>query len=174
MKKIVIAAMVLVLSACSTTKPLKEESVRHFTITDGLVDISFSTNGQWNFIKSSATASVPIQNDSGIEQAMNVATMRARKNILELIETKLKYKTTVDSLAAALISSNIEKNIAADISTKVSESIISEANGILKGTYVYERKINEDKNNVMVTVMVSAHSMRLSEQIIDILNNNKK
>jgi hypothetical protein len=172
-KRIFITAILsLSLAACSTTK-LSEDMTPEgtkFAQDFGKVEITFNDKGEWESIKSTATSFVPIENDAGIEQGMNVAAMRAKRNIVEFINTDLKSKKTSDTITNALAAnmkedgSNAERK-AADLTTKITESITVEANGIVRGAYVMERKVSSDGKNVSVTVMVDKRSMRAATSI---------
>ena len=175
MKKVIlVVAMAAVLSACSTTKvadvdPVSNEAVK-FTQDFGKVEVTFTDKGDWEVVKSSATSSVPIDVDAGLEQAMNVATMRAKRNIVEFINTDLKSSKATESMTNSLaknVSSDDQKSQerAANIATQIQEKISVQADGLLKGVYVVDRKISSDKRNVVVTVQVDKRSMRTATQL---------
>jgi hypothetical protein len=171
---VIVASIALALSACSTTKkvdldPVSNETTKY--VQDfGKVEVTFTDDGQWTQIKSSATSAVPIREDLGLEQAMNVATMRAKRNIVEFINTDLKSSKTTDTITKALAKNVSEddattKQRAANIATDITEKIAVEANGILKGVYVIERKVSSDKSSVVVVVQVDKRSMRAAQQL---------
>lgn len=173
MKKLIVVAAVLALSACSSTKLASDtpssDAVK-FTQDFGKVEVTFTDKGEWESIKSSATSSVPINADAGLEQGMNVALMRAKRNIVEFINQDLKSKTTTDTITKSL-----EKNIseddlkskqqAANIASEITEKISVESNGILKGIYIVERKVSSDAKTVVVTVQVDKRSMNAARQL---------
>lgn len=169
-----VAVLALALSACSTTKltdvdPVSNDAVK-FTQDFGKVEVTFNDKGDWETLKSSATSSVPIDVDAGLEQAMNVATMRAKRNIVEFINTDLKSSKTTEAITNSLaknVSSGDEKSQdrAANIATQITEKISVQADGLLKGVYVVERKISSDKRTVVVTVQVDKRSMRAAQQL---------
>ena len=74
-----------------------------------------------------------------------------------------------------MCSSDLAKNVAsgdetsqeraANIATQVQEKISVQADGLLKGVYVIERKISSDKRTVVVTVQVDKRSMRAANQL---------
>lgn len=172
MKKLLIVVSLLALTACSTTKltdnDVSNEAVK-YTQDFGKVEVTYTDNN-WTEIKSTGTSAVPIHDDAGLEQAMNIATMRAKRNIVEFINTDLKSGKTVDTLTDSLakeIADDDQKNKqkAASIATKVSEKIAVEANGILKGVYISERKVSSDGRTVAVTVKVDKRSMRTAQQL---------
>jgi hypothetical protein len=172
MKKLLIVVSLLALTACSTTKLTADapssDAVK-YTQDFGKVEVTFNDE-TWTEIKSTGTASVPITDDAGLEQAMNIATMRAKRNIVEFINTDLKSGKTVDTITDSLAKEVAEdeqksKQKAASIATKVSEKIAVEANGILKGVYVTDRKVSSDSRTVSVTVKVDKRSMNAAKQI---------
>lgn len=173
MKTVILAVAVLALSACSSTKLTdagpSSDAVK-YTQDFGKVEVTFNDKGEWESLKSSATSSVPISVDAGLEQGMNVALMRAKRNIVEFINQDLKSKTTTDTITKAL-----EKNVsdddvkskqkAADIASEITEKIAVESNGILKGIYIVERKVSPDSKTVVVTVQVDKRSMSAARQL---------
>lgn len=173
MKKLFAVAVILAtLSACSTTKLSENDpssDAVKYTQDFGKVEVTF-TDDNWLEIKSTATASVPISDDAGLEQAMNIATMRAKRNIVEFMNTDLQSNKAVDTLTNSLakeVSSGDEKSKekAANIATKVTEKIATEANGILKGVYIKDRKVSSDARTVVVVVQVDRRSIRAANSV---------
>lgn len=177
MKKIIIVtAIALALSACSTTKPTGEVTQEGVKLAKnfGKVEVVFSTFGDWESIKSSATSAVPIEHDAGVEQAMNLATMRAKRNIVEFIQTDLKSKKTTETITDALVNHSINKEKASKLTTKISESIVEESAGILRGAYIDDRKVSDDGKNVTVSVTIDKRTLESSSKIRSLLNANAK
>lgn len=171
---IFVSAIAIALSACSTTKltdidPVSNDAVK-YTQDFGKVEVTFNDKGDWESIKSSATSSVPIDVDAGLEQGMNIALMRAKRNIVEFINADLKSSKTTEALTNSLaknVSADNEKTQerAANIATQVQEKIAVNSDGLLRGVYITERKISSDKRTVVVTVQVDKRSMRAASQI---------
>jgi actin-related protein len=173
MKKLILAVTVLALSACSTSKlantDMTEEGTK-FAQDFGKVEVTFDDKGNWVSLKSSGTSFVPIAHDAGVEQAMNVAAMRAKRNIVEFIQTDLQSKKTTDTITKALAKDVSEDDVAskqraANIATEIQEKITVESNGIVKGVYVVDRKVAGDGKNVVVIVQVDKRSMKAAKQI---------
>lgn len=173
MKKLILALAVLSLSACSSVKlannDVSDEAVK-YTQDFGKVEVTFNDKGEWESLKSTATSAIPINDDMGLEQGMNVATMRAKRNIVEFINTDLKSTKTTDTITKALaknVSSDDEnsKQRAANIASEITEKISVQADGILKGVYVIDRKVTSDKRVVSVTIQVDKRSMRAAQQL---------
>lgn len=174
-KLILVVTMAAALTACSTTKmtggddTVSNDAVK-YTQDFGKVEVTFNDKGDWDVIKSSGTSSVPIDTDAGLEQGMNVATMRAKRNIVEFINTDLKSQKTTDTITKSLaknVSSgnDAQQDRAATLATEIQEKISVQADGLLKGVYVVDRKISSDKRTVVVTVQVDKRSMRAARQL---------
>ena len=172
MKVIAVAVLAVVLSACSTTKPTGEvtEEGAKLAKNFGKVEVVFSTFGEWQSIKSSASSSVPIEHDAGIEQAMNVATMRAKRNIVEFIQSDLKSKKTTDTITDAMVEHNVSKEKASKLTSKMTESIVEESAGIVRGAYIEDRRITDDGKNVTVSIIVDKRSLESSKKIRGLMN----
>lgn len=172
MKKVILAVAVLTLSACSSVKLTSDvtDEAAKFTQDFGKVEVTFNDKGEWIELKSSATSAVPIDVDAGLEQGMNVATMRAKRNIVEFINQDLKSTKTTDTITKALaknVSSEDEnsKQRAANIASEITEKISIQADGILRGVYITDRKLSSDKRYVVVTVQVDKRSMNAARQV---------
>ena len=172
-KLILVTAVALALSACSTTKVSLDETSKDavkYTQEFGKVEITFNDKGEWETLKSTGTSAIPLTDNAALEQAMNVATMRAKRNIVEFIQTELNSSKSHEAITNALakdVSSdeNKTRERAGNIATKIQEKIAVEANGIVKGVYITDRKISNDKSMAVVTVEVSKKSMRAAQQV---------
>ena len=175
MKKLILVSfMAVALSACSTfnksadVDPVSKDAVK-YTQDFGKVEITYNDQ-TWEELRSTATAAIPINDDAGLEQAMNIATMRAKRNIIEFIQSDLKNQKTVDVMTNSLakeIADNDQKSKekAANIATKVAEKMVEESNGIVRGAYIKDRKVSGDQRVVSVTVQVDKRSVRTSSQL---------
>ena len=171
---ILVAAIALSLGACSTFNKQEQTEITpqatQFAQDFGKVEVKFNDNGEWESMTATASAAIPIEQDAGIEQGMNLAAMRAQRNIIEFIQTDLKSSKTTDTMTKALAKNISEDDIvgkqkASNIATQITEKISVDANGIVRGVYVSERKISTDGKNVSVTVAVDKRSMRAATQI---------
>jgi hypothetical protein len=175
MKKVIlVAAMAAILSACSTVKtadvdPVSKDAVK-YTQEFGRVEVTFNDKGEWESLKSTGTSAIPLSDNAALEQAMNVATMRAKRNIVEFIQTDLQSSKSHEAITNALAKdvSNEDGKAserAGSIATKIQEKIAVEANGIVKGAYILDRKISGDKTMAVVVIQVDKRSMRAAQQM---------
>lgn len=173
-KLIIVAAVAAVLSACSTVKtvdldPVSKDAVK-YTQEFGKVEVTFNDKGEWESLKSTGTSAIPLSDNAALEQAMNVATMRAKRNIVEFIQTDLQSSKSHEAITNALakdVASDDAKSRerAGNIATKIQEKITTQADGLLKGVYITDRKISGDKTMAVVTVTVDKRSMRAAQQV---------
>lgn len=173
MKKMILAAAVVAaLAGCSTLKPTEEVSTEaaKYTQEFGKVEVTFTDKGDWESMKSTGTSAVPLSDNAAFEQAMNVATMRAKRNIIEFLQTDLQSSKTTEAITTALakdVSADTgrTKEKAGKIATNITEKIHVEANGIVKGVYIVERKLSNDNQMAVVTLQVDKNSMKAARQI---------
>jgi hypothetical protein len=172
MRFLAVAVIALMLGACSTTKPTGEVTKDGTKLAKnfGKVEVEFSMWGDWKAIKSTASANVPIEHDAGIEQAMNLASLRAKRNIVEFIQSDVKSKKTADAFTDALIDQNVSKERATKLSQKITETIVEESSGIVRGAYIDDRKITDDGKNVTVVVVVDKRSLESSSKLKSMFN----
>ena len=175
MKKVIlVAAMAVVLSACSSMKsvdldPVSKDAIK-YTQEFGKVEVTFNDKGDWESIKSTGTSAIPLNDNAALEQAMNVATLRAKRNIVEFTQTDLQSSKSHEAITNALakdVSSddNKSRERAGNIATKIQEKIAVQSDGLLKGVYITDRKISGDKTMAVVTVQVDKRSMRAAQQV---------
>lgn len=168
-----VVAFALALSACSTTKltdtePISKDAVK-YTQEFGKVEVTFTDKGDWESLKSSATAAVPLDDPAALEQAMNLATMRAKRNIVEFMKVDLQSSQMTEGITNSIAKDvtaddNKSRERAGNLATKIQEKIAVQADGILKGVYVSDRKVSSDVKTVVVTVSVDKRSMKAAQQ----------
>jgi hypothetical protein len=152
MKKIIILLLLSLLVSCAS----KQESVIKIIEQSGKIEITLKGK-KWQTIKSTGSAAILVKDEDGIEQAMNVATLRAKANIVEFLNSEISSNRKTES---SLNSSLQEKQL----NQKVLETIYQEAKGNIKYSYVVEREIKQDYAKVVVLLdkNVSDLSINLS------------
>ena len=158
--KLKILITLLLLAGCSAKKENIPSQTIEFVQNSGKVEVEFK-HDQWVKIQASGTASILVDHSNDIEQAMNVATLRAKASLIEFLNTGMKSTKSSDNKTLSLIDG--EKS--SSISSQIIETIVSESNGILKGVTIVERKISDNKDYVMVTIMVDKRSIEAAKKI---------
>ena len=152
------------MQACSQTKSDISTNVVKFVESSGKIEIEFKGK-EWQTIKSSGSASLLINDNNGLEQAMNVATMRAKANLIEFLNNEITSTKSTTTLVKSLIKEESDKTKAAEIASDVSEKIVSEARGSIKGAYLIERRVSAERDYVMVTILLDRKILKTSKNI---------
>ncbi len=149
-KHLVIFATLTFLSSCSTlnkSSVVSSQSI-YFAESSGKIKMEIDKSGKWTSIESAGSAALLADDSHAIEQAFNMATMRAKGNLAEFLNNEIKS----DKSTETIISLTKELETKDNLSTKVVENITSNSKIILKGVYVTERKISEDRKYVFVQI----------------------
>lgn len=149
MKKTVVL-LFLILASCAS----KQDNVVKIVEQSGKVEVSIKGK-DWVSIKSTGSAPILIKDEDGIEQAMNVATLRAKANIIEFINSEVSSSKTFDSS----LSSKAESK---EISQKVLEKISQDAKGLIKYSYVIERQVKDDYVRVVILVSKDLSQLKIN------------
>jgi hypothetical protein len=149
MKKLFLISA-LILSSCAS----KQENIYKIIEQSGKIEIEI--NGKnWQSIKSTGSAPILVNNEDGIEQAMNVATLRGKANIVEFLNSDVSSSKKVESS----LNSALDKK---ELNQKVFETIIQEAKGIIKYSYVIERQIKDGHVKVVVLLTRNISNLKIN------------
>jgi hypothetical protein len=145
------------------------------------------------------TAPINFNHSQGHEDAFMLASMRAKRNLIEFLNNDIKSNKAVDNLTktslrdivstknkeqrkpnakedeeaegAGIDTFNEEDRRRANrISQTVSESIRDSSQSILKGAYIAKRTVDRETNMVSVTLMVSKKSINASNDVRKMMN----
>lgn len=161
-----------------------------FLEKNGPVKLAFDDKGNWLSIESSATAPLGFDAAEGREVAFKVATMRAKRNLVEFIQNDLQSRKSVQTISNAFLKSigQIENSYGDDpesedgerggsqttrelrqkankLAMTVRERIDDNAQMIIKGVHISDRKVSARAGHVSVTVRVSRHSIKAADAI---------
>ena len=64
----------------------------------GTVSLEFTEEGEWTLIKATATAPVNFNHSQGRDDAFNLATMRAKRNMAEFLSNNVKSDKVTESM----------------------------------------------------------------------------
>ena len=109
------------------------------------------------------------------EEAIKIATLKARRQIAEFINVELKsdnFTSSVsDSLQASQTSDGEDKSkFRNTIALKVRENITQKSSQILKGTIVQSEKHDAKKDQVIVTVVTGIVPINTSKQLKQLMS----
>lgn len=177
MKRIVILAMAILLTACSTFSSKKDERQVKSEFFGGDIKVTYTFGGEFESISSSGTAKVTSNAPDAAEKAFIVATLRARAQMVEFMKADLeseKFKQTVyKSLQEAeeelkVASSTVVKDT---ITNELQENIKQKTAAILRGTYVESKEFDKGTSTVKVVVKSSVKDIEVSKQLSRLMGN---
>ena len=193
--KVYILFIFVFISACSSNPPqelnVQKQSLKEIELINdsGQLVISYNENDQsWIDIKVTANAKINSQEFDEINNAIKIATLKARASLLEFLENKIESKNSYrtksfinasnDNQRSYLIDNEQMSSDAEEIGNvyqdnrlinseyQLIQKISSQAKGKLYGVSVTNQTIHEDSNQVFVTVELSKNSMNIAADII--------
>jgi hypothetical protein len=203
MNKLILSLFVVitVVGCASTSKQANNASLdlpiktadAEFLEANGPLKLSFDEKGRWVTIETSATAPLSFDAAEGRELAFKIATMRAKRNLVEFLSNDLKSSKSLRTISKSYLKSigqtdsNNTNGYAEDdgendvsqnqqqtrelrqkantIASTVRESIDDNAQFILKGVFISSRKVSRDGSHVSVSIRVSQQSMSTANSI---------
>lgn len=216
MKRSLVALSVLaILSGCSSSPKAPEPVVKvqnkleqtpdiskseaEFLEANGTLQIQYGDDGQWIMIKTVGTASVNFNHTQGKEDAFMLASMRAKRNLIEFLNNDVRSNKVTENISRATLkdlvlnknredrqsggslsdeeleaklnnASSEDRHRANKIAHSVSESIRDSSQFILKGAFISKREIDRESNLAAVTVQVSRKSINAASQVRTMMN----
>ena len=125
----------------------------------GDLKVVYNKKGEFESISSKATAYVTNNLPNSRDQAVTIATLKARRQIAEFLKTEIQSERFLVTVSKSVQDTEITNQVgdnkeSANIAYKVRESIRQRSNAILQGTYLQSENFNPDTK--IVTVVVSA------------------
>jgi hypothetical protein len=138
--------------------------------TLGGLEIHYASNGDFEFLTSTATAPVTSSLPNARDEAATVATLRARRQISEFLNTNIQSESFTEIVSTSLQQSNQvanteNKDVTVKIVTNLRESIRQNSESILKGTVVESVIHDSSTNTVEVKVTTSTRLSQTSRQL---------
>ena len=175
MKKsyLLVSFMVLFACACTSTYELKKTKVKAPIETEffgGRLTVAYNKNGEFQSITSVSTSRVTSKLPSAVEDAYKIASLRARRQIAEFINTEVKSDRFTSSLSDSLQASQKSdgedfSKVRNTIALKVRENITQKSSQILRGTIVQSQKHDAEKDQVIVTVVTGVVNVGTSKKL---------
>lgn len=195
-----IIASVVVLTACGSN-PSKDKALpdydferqarvasAEFLEKNGPLTLKYDEKGNWLAITTSATAAMTSTAPESVEEAFKIATMRAKRNLVEFLSNDVKSTKSVKTISKSYLkniaqvdgvnetntgsdeddvnnlqASKESRQKAVTVAQMVRERIDDNAQFILKGVQIIGRNMHGD--HVSVTLMVEPKSVRASDQV---------
>jgi len=156
MKKYISAlAIALLLVGCSSTG--KSDKQVSSSFIGGDLKIIYNKNGEFETISSTATAKVLSDLPSAKDEAVIVATAKARRQIGEFMRTEVQSERFINTVTLSLQQSEsmnqspdtVESN---KIAQMVRDNITQKSAAILQGSFVENERYDENLKTIVVVV----------------------
>lgn len=179
LKQIVIISAAVMLSACSTlqsTSKTEDAPVKAEFLGGSLKMTYDKKSGEVKMIESMATAKVVSTLPGAVEESFTVATMRARKQIVEFMKTEVESENFSEVIFDTLQKSEAAdkeqtKSVNQNITQAVKQNIRQKSNGILKGTFVAEKVYDDSTKTVRVIVRSSDEDVQVAKRVTRMMGN---
>ena len=175
----IIFSLVFFASACTNTEEVaekvkalieKDKTSIETQFLGGGITVSYDKKGGFKSITSTSTSKVTSTLPSAVEEAYKIATLKARRQIAEFMDTEIQSERFTSSVSDSLQDSentneNVESKNWNTIALKVKENITQKSSQLLKGTFVQSEKHDLEKKLVIVIVATGIDSVGTSKRL---------
>lgn len=147
----------MLLAGCSSTPDVNPQSTQSDFMGGGIT-LVYTNRGVLEGISSTATAPVIGNLPSSMDQAVTVATLKARRQIAEFIQVEVTSDRFMSTVSADLQQSdsfndNQNQQVVMNIANELRDNIRQRSQQILRGTVVEKEDYNSMSRTVSVTVV---------------------
>ena len=166
---ILLGFIVWILAGCSSLAS-KQEDLITSAFVGGALKVTYTSNGEFKSLESSASAQVVGDLPSSREQAVAIATAKARRQVAEFIKTEIESERFYQGISDDTQQLNQEntskdRSVSANIANNHREQIKQKSSGVLKGTYVAKESFNETAKVITVVVKSSKEDIGISKSL---------
>ena len=163
----------LLVVACTNIAEKEVEKAKALIKTEflgGGITVTYDESGNFKSMTSTSTSKVTSKLPSAVDEAFKIATLKARRQIAEFIETEIKSDRFTSSVSDSLqepdtFDADNKSDNLNTIALKVRENITQKSSQILKGTFVKSEKHDTKKKQVIVVVVTGVDSLGTSNKL---------
>lgn len=164
-----VLGMVIILTACQSTAPVSQGEQNLQTFLGGIT-VTYKKSGEFESLSSAASAPVVSDLPSAKDEAVTVATLRARRQISEFLNTDISSEKFTETVTSSLQQSSEivgtqDKTVTTKIAIQLRESIKQKSTAILRGSVVKSQIYDPQKKTVTVTVSAGTKATATSRQL---------
>jgi len=169
MKKLyfaVLAAFLIVGCASNGTKEVSKNASADdykpkpvstvFTRPDGFTKVNYDTNGKFLSISTSASAPIAANNAPSVEQAVSVATMRAKRNLTEFMGNQLNSTRSLK-----VISHTVQRSLENTANGTDADLVVNDSDFTAEGTPKSSATPTDNQN-----------TQKIAETVIETIKTN--
>jgi len=142
-------------------KPDIKKAEAEFLEMSGTLQLQFSEDGDWVVIKSSGTAPINFNHPQGREDAFMLATMRAKRTLIEFLTNDVKSGKVAENVTKTAMRDMVTNKNTEDRrrdSKKENDSLFGSDNDATGGMYSEEERKRASKIAQSVTETISDNS----------------
>jgi len=142
-------------------KPDIKKAEAEFLEMSGTLQLQFSEDGDWVVIKSSGTAPINFNHPQGREDAFMLATMRAKRTLIEFLTNDVKSGKVAENVTKTAMRDMVTNKNTEDRrrdSKKENDSLFGSDNDTTGGMYSEEERKRASKIAQSVTETISDNS----------------
>ena len=164
---------VTILLGCSST-PEKDGSVSS-EFLGGNLKITYTKSGEFESLSSISSVKVTSDLPSAKEEAVSIATVRARRQIAEFLNTEVNSERFVSTVTKTLQDSETASGtnsmtLNSKIANEVKETIRQRSNVLLKGTFVESEVYDSNTKTITVVVKTGVKESGISNTVRKLMN----
>ena len=176
LKKIVIVSAAVLLTACSTLGGKKDEPKVNTDFMGGNIRVSYTLTGEFESLTSSGVAKVTSTLPSAVDEAYLVATLQARKQIVEFMKVEVENSNFIRAVAESLqegvnTNGSPDNKVTSKIATELQDNIRQQSKAILIGTYVADKSYDAGSRTVKVVIRTSVKDNDTAKQVSRMMGN---
>jgi hypothetical protein len=167
-------SLVVVLALGCTMTPNHQSNSESIQVLQGGLSIIYKSSGEFESLTSTATAPVVSDLPSARDEAVTVATLRARKQISEFLNVEINSEQFTENLTNSVQESSEilgtrDKTVQGKIVTQLKETIQQKSSSILKGTNVESAVYDPTSKTVTVKVSTGTQSTTTSRTLKNLM-----
>jgi hypothetical protein len=176
MKKLFVMFTAVMLSACSTFSPKKDEPKVNTDFMGGNIKVSYTLTGEFESLTSSGVAKVTSNLPSAVDEAYLVATLQARKQIVEFMKVEVENSNFIRAVAESLqegvnTNGSPDNKVTSKIATELQDNIKQQSKAILTGTYVSDKSYDASTRSVKVVIKTGVKDNEVAKQVSRMMGN---
>ena len=165
--------LVSLLFGCSTTD--KKDGVVSSEFLGGNLKITYTKSGDFESLSSIASVKVTSELPSSKEEAVSIATVRARRQISEFLNTEVNSERFVTTVTKTLqdsvtITGDNSTTLNSKIANEVKETIRQKSSALLKGTFVESEVYDPNTKSITVIVKTGVKESGISNTVRKLMN----
>ncbi len=177
MKKFVAALAIVFVTGCSTIGGGKKDQPKVNTdFMGGAIKVSYTLTGDFESLTSSGTAKVTSTLPSAVEESYLIATLQARKQIVEFMKVEVENSNFIKAVAESLqegvnVNGSPDNKVTSKIASELQDNIRQQSKAILTGTYVADRSYDPGTRTVKVVIKTGVRDAETAKQVYRLMGN---